>query len=72
MTEKRDGLDMIMNESIRAAAIGLVRATDVANCEQIPGVPGIYVAAAPASNIQVMGVIHQGGIEYVIGPLRNK
>ncbi len=71
MNETRDGLDMKMNDSIRTAAVGLVRATDVANCEQIPGVPGIYVAPAPAANIQVMDAIREDGIEYVIGPLRN-
>ncbi len=71
MTETRDGFNMKMNDSIRAAAIGLVRATDVANCEPIPGVPGIYVAPAPATNIQTMGAIREEGIEYVIGPLRN-
>lgn len=71
MPETRDGLNMQINDSIKVAAVGLVHATDVVNCEQIPGVPGIYVAKAPAANIQVMSAIREGGIEYVIGPLRS-
>ena len=71
MAETENGLSMKMSDSIKAAAVGLVHATDVVNCEQIPGVPGIYVAKAPAANIQAMSAIREGGIEYVIGPLRN-
>ena len=71
MYETRDGLNMQMNESIRVAAVGLVHATEVVNCEPVPGVPGIYVAQAPAANIQAMGAFREEGIEYVIGPLRN-
>jgi hypothetical protein len=71
MTEIENGLNMKMSESIKLAAVGLVHANDVVNCEQVPGVPGIYVAKAPAANIQTMDAIREGGIEYVIGPLRN-
>ena len=61
---------MQIDENIRTAAIAMVRAARIENCEQVPGTPGIYVAPAPEATIQVMAAFREGDIEYVIGPLR--
>ena len=61
---------MKVDDSIRVAAVNLVRTARVASYEQIPGVPGLYVAPAPAATIQTMSAFREDGIEYVIGPLR--
>lgn len=71
MAETRSGLDMKMNDSIRLAAVSLVQTAPGVVCAQVPGVPGIYVAKAPAANIKAMSAINEGGIEYVIGPRQN-